>query len=162
MTFIGFLAEKKDGSFLKKALKSVLEEAKIKTMTVAINEKSIGNVKNIHFETVIIDRDIKDEHEVELKEILKTTKYIIINADKVNIKKIENMKLNIITYGFGNKCTVTSSSVEEGDLVCLQRSINNINGIEIEPQEIKLTLNYPYEKQYLNMAIGTIKMLYYS
>ena len=46
------------------------------------------------------------------------------------------MNINVITYGFNSKSTVTTSSVnEENLLLCIQRTILNINNKKIEPQE---------------------------
>ena len=161
MTFIGFLAEKKDENHFESVLKKYLENINGKAMTVAINEKSISNLKSIRFETIIIDRNIKAEFEKELKEILKASKYLIINADMVNIENFKEMNLTVITYGFGNKCTVTASSVEEENtLICLQRAIKNIKNNEIEPQEISTNARDTLDNQYLNMAVETVKLLY--
>lgn len=161
MTFIGFVADKKDENDFEKVLKSCLDKMSIKVVAVAINEKSIKNIKNIKFETIIIDRNIKEQFQQELKEILKIAKYLIINSDTVNIEKFQNMNLNAITYGFGNKCTVTTSSVEEENtLICIQRSIRNLKNIEIEPQEVRMNTDEAMENQYLNMAAQIIEMIY--
>lgn len=161
MTFIGFVAKKKDESIFEKLLKKCLERINAKAMAVVINEKSINNIKNIRFEAIIIDRNIKKEYEKELKEILKLAKYVILNSDTVDIEKFQNMNLNVITYGFGSKCTITTSSVgDENTIICLQRSIKNLDNIEIEPQEVSVDKNESVENSYINMATQIIKMLY--
>ena len=53
------------------------------------------------------------------------------------IEPIINKNVNIITYGFNYKSTVTvSSNREENLVICIQRAINGIHGKEIEQQEI--------------------------
>lgn len=159
MTFIGFLTEKKDENNFKKELKTMLEKFNIKAVVVAINEKNIENVKNIKFQTIIIDRNIEEKAIDKLKNILKVTKYIIVNADVIYMEKIENMNLTIITYGFASKCTITASSVDEEDMLfCLQRSIYNIYNKKIEPQETKSFTQIA--NKYLKMALITVEFLY--
>ncbi len=156
MAFIGFIVNKKDEDNFEKALKNTIKEC-----TISINEKSIANVKNIHFETVIIDRNISKKYENYLSEIIKTSKYLIVNADKFDFSQIKNANLTIITYGFSNKSTVTTSSVEdETILICLQRSIKNIKGKYVETQELKANLPDNSEDLYLKMAIRTVELLY--
>ena len=156
MTFVGFLFEKKDEKMFNSFLNNYLK----KTVIIPINEKNIYNIRNIRFETIIIDRNIKCEFDM-LKRIINSSKYLIINSDKVNMEVFPKMDLTVITYGFGNKCTVTASSVEEENmLICLQRSIVNENNKKIEPQEIQINSNEIQENKYLNMAIETIKLIY--
>lgn len=162
MTFVGFLAEKKEENNFEKQLKAALEKWGVKAMVVAINEKSIANVKNIRFESIILNRNMEEPFLDELKEILKTSKYLIVNGDVVHLEKIQNMDLMVITYGFGNKCTLTTSSVdEENMLFCLQRSIYNRKNEKIEPQEMKSQLSGKIGNQSLKMAIATMELLYH-
>lgn len=161
MTFIGYIAEKKDENIFKRVIKSFLDNTDIKAMIVTINENSIKNIKNIRFDTIIIDRNIKRQFEGDLKEILKIAKYLLINSDKANIGKFQKLNLTVITYGFGNKCTVTASSVEKDNtLICLQRAIKNFKNDKIEPQEVSVNINETTENNYLSMIIGMIQMLY--
>lgn len=156
MTFIGFTANIEDETNFGKSLKEYLRKIGIKAIVVAINEKSINNIKNIHFETIIVDRNLKG-----LKEILKTARYLILNADSVNTEQFQSMNLTVITYGFGNKSTITASSVdEEKMLLCLQRGINNIQNKAVEPQEISIKKNENEKNEYLYMIIGSIMLLY--
>ena len=75
-----------------------------------------------------------------VREIAKITDYFILNSDiKENLQLLENLDLKIITYGYNQKATITTSSVEENKVIlCLQRGIKNIYEEGIEPQEIKL------------------------
>lgn len=156
MTFIGFAAKREDEANFKTALEKHLKEIGRKAIVVAINEKSINNIKNIHFETIIVDRNIKG-----LNQILKNTKYLILNADSVNTNQFHNMNLTVITYGFSNKSTITASSIEEEKvLICLQRGINSSKNTPIEPQEISLNKIESEKNEYLYMIIGTIMLIY--
>lgn len=161
MTFIGFISDKKEENILKKTLELKLREKGIKAVVIAINEKNIENIKSIRFETIIMNTDITMQFFDKLKEMLKVTKYLIINGDIVHFEKIQNMNLTIITYGFGNKCTVTTSSVEEDEMIiCLQRSIYNIKGEKIESQEIREISDLRESTQYIIMVISTINFIY--
>ena len=157
MSFIGFLVKRKDEKNFRELLKNIIcEEA------IAINEKSISNIKNVHFETVIMDKNIIEARENDLNEIVKNVKYLIINADKVDMSKIKDANLTIITYGFNNKSTITASSVEDDNLlICLQRNIKGIKGNEIEPQEVKQDQDAKLKDSYLKMALVATELIYH-
>lgn len=66
--------------------------------------------------------------------------YCLINMDKFQSNSL-NICGDLITLGFGNKNTVTLSSVEEnneGFVYCLQRKIVSNKNKEIEPQEVPI------------------------
>lgn len=76
--------------------------------------------------------------------------HFFINMDKVN----ENNNLimgNLITYGFGNKNTVTISSIEKqnsGFVYCLQRFVKSKDFKMLDPQEIPI-LTHIKSEEYL-------------
>lgn len=161
MIFIGSIVEKKDENDFEKWLKQELEAIGTKTTVVRINEKSMDNIKNIRFETIIMNRNIEEGFKKDFKEILKSVKYFIANSDIVHMEQIQNMNLTVITYGFGSKCTVTTSSIEEEEMIiCLQRGMNDVENRRIEPQEFKIKVTPETGKPYLRMAIETVKILY--
>lgn len=127
---------------LKRALESKLNSPNKEHTIIAINDKSIENIKNIRFETILIIDLAKVESEKKaLNEILKNSKYVILNADiESNLEELEGVKLNIITFGFNSKSTITASSVEENFIICLQRKIIDIEKRVIEPQEIEVKM----------------------
>ncbi len=135
MFFVGIISNKNEISFIKKINKIVNN-----ITIVEINEKSIDNIKNIKFNTILIKENSNIlNHKIEqIMNILRTTKYIIINSDiEIDLKVLTNTSIRVITYGFNSKSTVTTSSITDEDiLICLQRNITNINGNIIEPQEI--------------------------
>lgn len=58
--------------------------------------------------------------------------------DKNALKLFKKNKLSVITCGTGSKNTLSISSITENDmLLCLQRSVKDINGDIVEPCEIK-------------------------
>ena len=131
---------------------------------IAINDKSINNIKNIKFETILVmDLNKVKQEEIILNEIFEKSKYLVINADmNETLEIVNNMKLNIITFGFNSKSTITASSVEENFIICLQRKIININKKIIEPQEIEVKV---IEKKLSNsshnlMGIASILLIY--
>lgn len=155
MFFIGVITNKKNESYLKNELKSIIPTDNI----FIINDGNIENIKNIKFEIVIIDKQINNK--LELRNILSKSKYIILNSDKeMNVEAINNLKLIAITYGFNSKCTFTVSSITENNIIiCLQRSIKNIKNEIIEPQEYILKNEENIEK-YAIIATGILKILY--
>lgn len=149
---------------LKKILDNRLNSENKEYTIIVINDKSINNIKNIRFETILVmDIERVKEQEKELNELFENSKYLVINADMdSSLEVINNMKLNIITFGFNTKSTITASSVENNFLICLQRKIININKEIIEPQEIEVKI---IDKKLSNsshnlMGIASILLIY--
>lgn len=107
MIFIGIMSECKSYENIKEKLKN--EDINL----IHINKKSIKNIKNIKFETLIIDINLEEfEQEEIIEQICTNAKYLFINTD-LNIDndlKIKPKK-GIITYGLNQKATVTVSSL---------------------------------------------------
>lgn len=135
MSFIGIICTPKQERYIKQILNS-----SISSNIILLKEENIDNFKNITFETIAIFSNKSNalkKKETMLK-ILQKAKYIIINADEeIIVEGIENIKSNIISYGFNTKSTVTASSVDDDSmLICLQRAIISRIGNKIEEQEI--------------------------
>ncbi len=162
MSFIGIIADCKDYEFIKKELKKGKLKSKIELIN--INEKNIENVKNIKFETIVVCIDIKELNEKKeyLQNILKGSRYLIINSD-LNRSGIEtNSELKVITYGLNQKATVTASSIaEDSIMICIQRSIENAKSNIIEMQENHMeSENITNKKAYSLMVIAVLKHIY--
>lgn len=155
MFFIGVVTNQKNEEYIKNKLSNVVPAENI----IFITEKNILNIKNIKFESLLIDSKINNT--TELRKIISNSKYIILNSDiEMNLDAIKNLDLVVITYGFSNKSTFTVSSIEENDIIiCLQRIIFNKKGNEIEPQEYELKIDKDIDK-YTAIAIEIIKILY--
>ena len=155
MFFIGVVTNQKNEEYIKNKLANVVPAENI----IFITEKNILNIKNIKFESLLIDSKINNT--TELRKIISNSKYIILNSDiEMNLDAIKNLDLVVITYGFNNKSTFTVSSIEENDIIiCLQRIIFNKKGNEIEPQEYELKIDKDIDK-YTAIAIEIIKILY--
>ena len=126
MSFIGVVANRKCFEHIKRK----------------INLKSIENVKNIKFETIIIEDNLDKfkKNKETLEKIWENTEYILINTDKnPKQQKIEE-SIKKITYGLNQKAVVTISSVSDTDiLIYWQKDLFNKEGkkIEIEERRIK-------------------------
>lgn len=155
MFFIGVVTNQKNEEYIKNKLSNVVPAENI----IFITEKNIFNIKNIKFESLLIDSKINNT--TELRKLISNSKYIILNSDiEMNLDAIKNLDLVVITYGFNNKSTFTVSSIEENDIIiCLQRIIFNKKGNEIEPQEYELKIDKDIDK-YTAIAIEIIKILY--
>lgn len=141
MVFIGIVTDLKSENDIKQLLlkNNALKENNV----IFIKEKNIDNIKNVHFDTIVINREFKKVD--ELNKILENAKNVVINMDtNVDNEEINVINSNIITYGFNSKSSITISSVTDDDvLICVQRNIYNNYG-EIEVQEIKLENNENY------------------
>ena len=165
VAFIGVIADSKNEVQIKRTLDNRLN-AKAKEHTVIIiNDKSIDNIRNIRFETILVMtlEEIKNNKE-SINELFTNTKYLVLNADIENdsLDIINNMKLNVITFGFNPKATITASSVEESLMICIQRRIVDVNKNILEPQEISVNI---MNKKLINnthnsMGIVSILLIY--
>lgn len=73
----------------------------------------------------------------------------------------KNLNLNLITYGFNSKSTVTTSSTENDEmLLCIQRNVQNIQGKIIEPGEIKINFDNKKIDNYLKIGVSILEILY--
>lgn len=154
MPFIGIISEEN----VENCIRKQLEKLDFKESNVLfIKEKSIENIKNITFETIIITKEFKKEE--MLKKLIEKSRYVIINSDiKDNLKMVNTINAKVITYGFNSKATITASSVEDDEIMlCLQKNFTTKNGENIEPEEIKIPI---YENTNCSMAIGSMILLY--
>lgn len=155
MPFIGVISEENVENCIHKQLvkKMKLNESSI----LFIKEKSIDNIKNIKFETIVMTREFKDIK--TLKKILENATYIIINTDIVkDLKFLGDIKATLITYGFNSKATITASSVGDDEImICVQRNFKNKNGKTIELQEIK---EQTCENSNCTMAVAATLLIY--
>ena len=162
MPFVGIIAKESESNFIKN---EVLKNSSLKFEFVNINRKSVQNVKNIRFETIIINNEISDFLNVSkyLEELIINAKYIIVNSDIIkNINIIKQYNSNIITYGLNQKAMITISSIKnENILIFIQNKLKNINNDEIEEQEVNVKINKKSLKKVSNsMAIFTILLIY--
>lgn len=134
MSFIGILTEHKNETYLKKQL-----ESKQWGEVFFLDENTLKNMHNIKFETFLFGKKIKQNQDI-IRSMAQKVNYFIVNSDiKENVSTLNNLDLRLITYGYNQKATITTSSVEENKImICLQRSIKNIYQEEIEPQEIEM------------------------
>ena len=135
---IVFYTQSANEPYLKQKLTAMLPENQI----FFLKENSIQNLTNIKFSIILIGKKMS-KNNTEFKAIIEKSDYLIFNTDiKENMELLENLTLNLITYGFNSKATITTSSVEEQKmLICLQRGIKNLQGGIIEPQEIEIQTN---------------------
>lgn len=152
MSLIGVLTKSKHQDYLKKQLP---EE-----QLFFLKESSLENLKNIKFQTILIGKKIiKNKNQV--RELAKKAQYVIFNTDiQENLDLLEDLSFKLITYGFNSKATITTSSMEENKImVCIQRSIQNVQGKIVEPQELKIELE-KNENAYSAMERIGLKLLY--
>lgn len=160
MSFIGIVCENRNENYIKQILNKRLQNKTI----IFFSEESIENLKNIKFETIIImanNKKIFSKKDI-LKNIVSKAKYLIINADEeINLDLLEDISLNVITYGFNSKSTITASSVkEESVLLCVQRTIQDFNELKIELQEISIEKSVPKLATNVILGIATVLLLY--
>lgn len=155
MFFVGIITNQKNEPYMKEELSRILPSENI----IFITDKNISNMKNIKFETIVIDTKLNNK--LELRKILSTSEYVILNSDiNTDIDVINNLDLTVITYGFNNKATFTVSSITENSIIiCLQRIILNKEKKEIEPQEYQIKMLNNTEK-YAIIATKIISILY--
>ena len=140
MAFIGIFTEPKNETYTRNILDKDFSSQHEKILF--INNNNIKNIKNIRFETILFDTEKLIDESI-LNKLLSYSKCFVFNYDiDKNIEKYKKMDLQLVTFGFNPKSTVTISSVtDENILMCIQRKIYTMNNEEIEPQEIKIDIN---------------------
>ncbi len=117
----------------------------------------IKGLKTNKFDYVILNSSRK-----ELENLILSGDNCLINMDSGFVGDI-NIYGNMITYGFGNKNTVTVSSVKdnnEGFVYCLQRYLGLRLNKLLEPQEIPVSLKFKNDTElYAAISAVTIALL---
>lgn len=138
MFFIGIVTDlqSKDNIYNLVKLNKFLKENNV----IFVNEANIDNIKNVHFDTIVINTGFGKIDELNV--LLSNTKNLIVNIDvKINLKELNVSNLNLITYGFNSKSSVTISSVTDDEvLICIQRNLSCKSRV-VEVQEIKVENN---------------------
>ncbi len=164
MPFIGIIAKESDSNFIKNEV--LKNSTKNKFEIININKDNIQNIKNIKFETIVINDELTEFLNTSkyLEELMKKAKYLIINSDLVKDIQFfgEKENINLITYGLNRDAIITMSSVKnENLLLCIQKQIKNIKGNVIEEQEISIEMVKNNLKKICNsMAIFAILAIY--
>lgn len=155
MFFVGVVTNQKNELYMKNKLCKIMPVENI----IFITEKNITNIKNIQFETIVIDAKINNK--TEIRKIVANSKYVILNSDiDANVEMMNDLKLTVFTYGFNNKSTFTVSSIQEKNMIiCLQRIILNKRKRIIEPQEYEIEIEENIDK-YAIIATEILTLLY--
>lgn len=139
MTFVGIISDNKSFQVFKENIDT--QDYNL----IQINNKSIDNIKNIKFEIIIINKELKsfEEKKLIIDTLCMNSKYIVINTDlNKEFNFGQKYKDKIITFGLNHKATVTVSSITESNiLVYLQRNIKDKNDKLIEVGENQVKIN---------------------
>ena len=156
MPFIGILTEHINEIYLNEQLKR-RKWGKV----FFLDEKTIENMHNIKFETFLLGKKVVENQDT-IRYIAQNASYFVLNSDiKENLCVFENLDLKVITYGYNQKATITTSSVEENKMmICLQRSIKNVYQENIEPQEFEFEMSEEINNEAL-MEFASLDLLYY-
>lgn len=128
MIYIGFISRNKNIELVKE-----LNDLNVQ----AINIKKKEDIENKKIDILVLEDLVIDKNTIS--EIIKDIKYLIIQDNIDDLKIHLDREINVITFGFNHKSTVTVSSVTEDNIViCIQRTIKSINNNELEPKEINI------------------------
>ncbi len=109
----------------------------------AISIKQKNDLKDKKVDILVLEDSIISKEFVE--EILKDARYLLMQDNINDIQFHLEKEMNIITFGFNHKSTVTVSSVtEEYIVICIQRIMKRIDGKEIHPKEMIIQLKNQY------------------
>lgn len=139
MTFVGIISDNKSFQVLKENIGT--QDINL----IQINNKSIDNIKNIKFEMIIINKELKslEEKKLIIDTLCMNSKYILLNTDlNKEFNFGQKCKEKIITFGLNHRATVTVSSITESNiLVYLQRNVKDKNDKLIEVGEKQVKIN---------------------
>ncbi|OQB14038.1 MAG: hypothetical protein BWY15_01410 [Firmicutes bacterium ADurb.Bin193] len=73
----------------------------------------------------------------------KSGRIVLVNTDITSSTNVLiDKEAYVVTYGLNSRATLTVSSIEESKVVlCLQRSITDLDGRVIEPQEFSVYIS---------------------
>lgn len=161
MRFIGIAIAEREFEYVKKTIESKNYNLKC----IRITENSIENIKNIKFDTIVID-EILEKLYLKIQyliEIMQRAQYILINSDsKIEQGIFNKINAKVITYGLNQKSTVTLSSIKDDKmLICIQRNIQTKDNNMIENGEMLIENEQIEEKnKYSLFIIFTILLIY--
>lgn len=159
MAFVGIVCETKYENQIRLKLEKELEKN-----IIILTQENIENFKNVTFEMIAVfsNHNVMEKKKEVLKSIIEKTKYLIMNADEfINLELMNNLDLQVITYGFNSKSTVTASSVKEEEIfICIQREIKNIQNKKIELQDILVKNVSKNTNTNIIIGIATILLIY--
>ena len=139
MTFVGIISDNKSFQVLNENIDT--QDYNL----IQINNKSIDNIKNIKFEMIIINKELKslEEKKLIIDTLCMNSKYILLNTDlNKEFNFGQKCKEKIITFGLNHRATVTVSSITESNiLVYLQRNVKDKNDKLIEVGEKQVKIN---------------------
>lgn len=139
--------------------KMVQEKVQVVIMEVSSHGLKNERVNGINFDIAVhtnIERDHLNFHKTlddyiaskkKLFDNLSYGKIAVINIDDNNGLKLldNNRHIPVITYGLGNRATITASSIDTDFSTsfnyCLQRGITTLSGIEVEAFEYPIAIN---------------------
>lgn len=119
---------------ISKDIELINELISMNNKVIIITKNNVNKYLNKKIDLLVIEKKILKNKELEL--LCNNSNYILLE-DNVNLNvKLKN-KVNIITFGFNHKSTVTISSINnENIIICIQRNIKSLRNINIEPQEM--------------------------
>ena len=166
MRLVGIIAKKKDAQIIRKEINKYQTEETEKIEIIEITKQSIKNLRNIKFEGIIFLDNIElnsDEYRY-MNELIIKERFLLLNGD-ISIDILEKIQIEepiqIITFGFNSKSTITISSVREDKaIICVQRDIKKANGEILENQEKEIELKKDNKKIYNNLVVFIIKELH--
>lgn len=149
MLCIGLISKNRNSEFIKSLNRKNVEAVNIK------KEEDLFK-KNID---ILVLEDLIFSPEYIKNMVNNNLKYLIIQDNINNIQLNLDKEINLITFGFNHKSTVTISSVtNEHIVICIQRTIKGISGKLIYPEEqiIKNTNKYNINKYIIKKIIQEI------
>lgn len=149
MLCIGLISKNRNSEFIKSLNRKNVEAVNIK------KEEELFK-KNID---ILVLEDLIFLPEYIKNMVNNNVKYLIIQDNINNIQLNLDKEINLITFGFNHKSTVTISSVtNEHIVICIQRTIKCISGKLIYPEEqiIKNTNKYNINKYIIKKIIQEI------
>lgn len=130
--------------------------ATLQSLNVELKLVDVHNLDDSHVDYVVLN----NSKSIENMEFM--TDYCLINMDN-GLNRNINIFGSIITYGFGNRNTVTISSLQYNNVsfvYCLQRYIKSDLDALIEPQEIPINADFISDNElYALMSAITIALI---
>jgi UDP-N-acetylmuramyl tripeptide synthase len=155
--------------------KNYLSELRKNGTDILVIKISVEDLSSVIFDDISIDILIYTEktgdnnlvdgsntggHMKRVMSLLNEKSIAIVNIDDRELANlIKEAKNHIVSYGFNSKANMTTSSIGDAFICCLQRSISDKNGSLIEPQEYRVDIGTSTFDSHSLMAAVTFAIL---
>ncbi len=114
----------------------IINELSKNNRIIVLTKENVKEYLKQELDVLVIEEKLINDKYIQV--LCNNSKYILIQ-DSISLNIKFTNKINVITFGFNHKSTVTiSSQSDESTSICIQREIKGLNKETIDIQEISV------------------------